>query len=201
MIKYILFFLILINELSFAEDNSAIVLMYHRFNEPMHQSTNISPNLFRQHLELIKKYNFNVLDLKSFVDILRNKKRIPKKTIIITVDDAFKSFYNYGYPILKEFNFPFSVFVSTASISNEKNSDFMSWEMLREIKMNKGMIFNHTVDHLSLVDLSEEIIIEQVKKASNQLRLKLGILILKFFHTLMVSLAKELKKYWKNKGS
>ena len=181
MIKYILFFLILINELSFAEDNSAIVLMYHRFNEPMHQSTNISPNLFRQHLELIKKYNFNVLDLKSFVDILRNKKRIPKKTIIITVDDAFKSFYNYGYPILKEFNFPFSVFVSTASISNEKNSDFMSWEMLRDIKMNKGMIFNHTVDHLSLVDLCEEIIIEQVKKASNQLRLKLGDINPKIF--------------------
>ena len=53
--------------------------------------------------------------------------------------------------------------------------------MLREIKMNKGMIFNHTVDHLSLVDLSEEIIIEQVKKASNQLRLKLGDINPKIF--------------------
>ena len=37
------------------------------------------------------------------------------------------------------------------------------------------MVFNHTVDHVSLVGLSDRMIIDQVTKASNKIKLKLGI--------------------------
>ena len=37
------------------------------------------------------------------------------------------------------------------------------------------MVFNHTVDHLSLVGLSDTMIINQVTKASNEIKLKLGV--------------------------
>ena len=149
--------------------------MYHRFDEPKYQSTSISSELFEKHLKLIKKNGFNVLNLKDFLDILINKKKIPKKTLLITVDDAFRSFYDFAFPLLKKYNFPFSVFVSTASVSKDKESDFMSWEMLKEIQEYRGMVFNHTVDHVSLVGLSDRMIIDQVTKASNKIKLKLGI--------------------------
>ena len=90
------------------------------------------------------------------------------------MDDAFRSFYDFAFPLLKKYNFPFSVFVSTASVSNDEESDFMSWEMLKEIQKHQGRVFNHTVDHISLVGLSDRMIIDQVTKASSQIKLKLG---------------------------
>ena len=175
MKKFVFSLTIFFNILCYAEDHSAIALMYHRFNEPEYQSTSISSEIFEKHLKHIKENGFKVLNLEDFVDILINKKKIPAKTLIITVDDAFRSFYDFGFPLLKKYDFPFSVFVSTASVSNNDSSDFMSWEMLKEIQQHKGMVFNHTVDHLSLVGLSDNMIIEQVTRASNELKSKLGV--------------------------
>ena len=175
MKKFVFLMIFFFNEFSHSEDHSVIALMYHRFDEPKYQSTSISSELFEKHLQLIKKNGFNVLNLKDFLDIFINKKKIPKKTILITVDDAFRSFYDFAFPLLKKYNFPFSVFVSTASVSEDEKSDFMSWEMLKEIQKHKGMVFNHTVDHLSLVGLSDTTIINQVTKASNEIKLKLGV--------------------------
>ena len=174
MKKFIFFLSVLFYEHAYSENHSAIALMYHRFDEPQYKDTSISSELFEKHLKLIKENNFNVINLENFLDILINKKEIPKKTLVITVDDAFRSFYEFGFPLLKKYNFPFSVFVSTASISKNKGSDFMSWEMLKDIQQYNGMVFNHTVDHLSLIELGDKMIIEQVTKASNEIKLKLG---------------------------
>lgn len=175
MKKFIFFLIIFFNEFTFSEGHSVIALMYHRFDEPKYQSTSISSELFEKHLKLIKENDFKVINLKDLIDILVNKKKIPEKVLVITVDDAFRSFYDFGFPLLKKYNFPFSVFVSTASVSGDADSDFMSWEMLKEIQQHNGMVFNHTVDHLSLVGLSDRIIIEQVTKASNEIKSNLGI--------------------------
>ena len=120
MKKFIFLITIFFNGFSYSEDHSAIALMYHRFDESRYQSTSISSALFEKHLKLIKENDFNVLSLKDFLDILLNKKKIPKKTLIITIDDAFRSFYDFGFPLLKKYNFPFSVFVSTASVLKMK---------------------------------------------------------------------------------
>ena len=67
--------------------------------------------------------------------------------------------------------------------------------MLKEIQKHKGMVLNHTVDHISLVGLSDKMIIDQVTKASNKIKLKLGIDNPKVFLTLTVRVVKELKKF------
>ena len=79
MKKFIIFLIIFFNEFSYSEDNSAIALMYHRFDEPKYQSTSISSELFEKHLKLIKENNFKVLNLKDFIDILINKKKYLRK--------------------------------------------------------------------------------------------------------------------------
>ena len=162
--------LLFVIKFSFSEDQSTIVLMYHRFDETKYPSTSISSKLFEEHLQLIKRKNINVLSLDELVDVLINKKKIPKKSVFITIDDAFKSFYNHAFPILKKYGFPFSIFVSTASISDEKNSDFMSWEMLSEVQDNNGLILNHSIDHTSFLNLEEEDIIYQVLTAAKKIK-------------------------------
>ena len=134
-----------------AKDGSAIALIYHRFENNLYPSTSISQKNFYEQLQYLKENNFNVLPITTLIDFFYNEKPLPKKTVFITVDDAYRSFYEYAFPILKEFNFPFSIFLSTNFVANNENSDFMSWEMLREIKKNGGHIFNHSHKHNSFV--------------------------------------------------
>ena len=82
------------------KDNGVIVLMYHRFNENKYPSTNIKLPDFIKQIDLIKKNGFDFLDADSFEDSLKNQKN--QKKILLTIDDAFMSFYNQAWPILKK---------------------------------------------------------------------------------------------------
>ena len=87
----------------------ATVLMYHRFDEHKYPSTNIMKETFIQHLNFLKENNFNVLPLSMLIDFFRENKSLPEKSVFITIDDAYKSVYDVAYPILKSFNYPFTV--------------------------------------------------------------------------------------------
>ena len=78
--------------------------MYHRFEENKYPSTNIKMAVFKKHLELIKNNNFEFFDPKDFEKEFYNVK-INKK-ILITIDDAFLSFYNNAWPVLKKNQIP-----------------------------------------------------------------------------------------------
>ena len=74
--------------------------MYHRFNEDKYPSTNISMEIFKKQIELIKKEKIAFIDPKNFVINFNLKKS--KKKILLTVDDAFSSFYEHAWPYLKK---------------------------------------------------------------------------------------------------
>ena len=65
--------------------------MYHRFNENKYPSTNIKIDIFKKQLELIDKNNIEYYDPAKFDIEFSNPKT--NKKILITIDDAFSSFY------------------------------------------------------------------------------------------------------------
>ena len=85
--------------------------MYHRFNESKYPSTNIRMEVFKNQIEIIKKSNYNFNNPDNF----KEQFDIPKlnKEVLITIDDAFQSFYLEAWPYLKENKIPFILFVST----------------------------------------------------------------------------------------
>lgn len=151
----------------------ATVLMYHRFDEHKYPSTNIMKETFIQHLNFLKENNFNVLPLSMLIDFFRENKSLPEKSVFITIDDAYKSVYDVAYPILKSFNYPFTVFVSTDNISKIENN-FMSWKMLKEISQNNGAIENHTSDHSFPNSQSDEYFLKSVKTADKEIKENIG---------------------------
>ena len=74
--------------------------MYHRFNEDKYPSTNIQMEIFKKQIKLIKENNYKFYNLKKF-DL---EYHVPKseKKILISIDDAFSSFYENAWPYLKE---------------------------------------------------------------------------------------------------
>ena len=74
--------------------------MYHRFDESKYPSTNIQLEIFKDQMEIIQNSNYNFYNPNKF----RENFNIPKKEkkILITIDDAFQSFYFEAWPYLKK---------------------------------------------------------------------------------------------------
>ena len=117
--------------------------MYHRFNENKYPSTNIKMNIFMEHISIIKNSNFNFLNPHKFEEQFNIPKT--KKKILITIDDAFESFYNEAWPYLRENKIPFILFVSTEPVGKR---GYMTWDQIKEIEKEKfAFIGNHSHSH------------------------------------------------------
>jgi peptidoglycan/xylan/chitin deacetylase (PgdA/CDA1 family) len=152
------------------EDKGVIVLMYHRFEENKYPSTNIRIADFIKQIALIKKNDFNFINANNFEDNLVNLK--DKKKILLTIDDAFKSFYDQAWPILKKDKIPFLLFVNTREIGSK---GYMNWEQIKEISEEKFVhIGNHSYSHDYLVDKTDSEISNDISLAIKDLKNNLG---------------------------
>ena len=152
------------------EDKGILSLMYHRFDENKYPSTNIQMDIFKKQIKIVKDLKYNFYNPKD----LRKKFHIPKieKKILITIDDAFSSFYKVAWPYLKEEKIPFILFVSTKSVG--KNG-YMTWNQIKEIeKENTVYIGNHSHSHDYLVDLQNKEFINDINTSSLIFKEKLG---------------------------
>jgi poly-beta-1,6-N-acetyl-D-glucosamine N-deacetylase len=143
--------------------------MYHRFEENKYPSTNIKINDFLKQLEMIKKEKINFIIPKNFMSDLENKKKVRK--LLLTIDDAFLSFYENAWPILKKNKIPFILFVSTREIGN---SGYMTWEQIKEIsKYSFVEIGNHSHSHEYLIDEKLSTIKKDLLTSKNLFKSKL----------------------------
>jgi len=122
--------------------------MYHRFNENKYPSTNIKMDVFKEHIEIIKNNNFEFINPKQFNTEFNNVKK--NKKILLTIDDAFSSFYENAWPYIKENKIPFILFVSTEPVGKK---GYMSWKEITEVaKEDFAFIGNHSHSHDYLVN-------------------------------------------------
>ncbi len=133
----------------YSNDLGTLSLMYHRFNENKYPSTNIKMDIFKKHMNIIKSKNYEFENPYNF-DLNFNEPK-SKKKILITIDDAFTSFYENAWPFLKENKIPFLLFVSTEPVGQK---GYMTWEQIKEIeKESFAFIGNHSHSHDYLLDL------------------------------------------------
>ena len=152
------------------DDFGIISLMYHRFEENKYPSTNIKINDFKKHLKIIDENKITFVDPKKFEDELLNNKR--QRKILLTIDDGFSSFYEKAWPILKEREIPFILFVSTREIGS---FNYMTWDQIKEIAQENFVeIGNHSHSHEYLVEENIEIIKEDIEKSIKIFKDELG---------------------------
>ena len=136
--------------------------MYHRFGESNYPSTNITLDQFTEHLEEFSKLDYNVVSLEYIIDSFNTETILPKNTIAITIDDGHKSIITKAWPLLKQYNFPVTVFISTAPI-DAKSTNYLSWDEIRQLKKEGVDIGAHSNTHPHMYKLSTEDIKKEIE--------------------------------------
>lgn len=93
-----------------------LILAYHGISlDDEHQwdpSLYMSPDCFRRRMQLLKDSGCTVLPLAEAVASLY-RQDLPEKCVVLTFDDGNYDFYRQAQPILREFGFPSTVYLTT----------------------------------------------------------------------------------------
>ncbi|MDG1708896.1 MAG: polysaccharide deacetylase family protein [Emcibacteraceae bacterium] len=139
---------------SFAEEDSAIIIMYHKFGEENFPTTNVTLDQIDAHIAELSKDQYNIVPLKEIVDAFNKGQTLQERTIAITIDDGYLSIYQEGWPRFKEAGIPITIFISTESI-NDNNTNSMTWDQIRELEKEPMIdIGHHGHAHSHMAELS-----------------------------------------------
>jgi len=121
------------------------ILTYHKFSHTSKDVVTVTRKAFEDQMHFLKNHGYTVISLDEFFDFLELREPIPRKSVVITIDDGWRSAYDIAFPILKKYGYPATLFVYTDFIiGGNKN---LSWAILREMMKGGISIQCHTRTH------------------------------------------------------
>ena len=124
------------------------VLCYHRFGNACRSNLCVSEAAFARQLQYLKENDFHVISLSDLLRFIEYETSLPPKSVVITIDDGYRSIYDVAYPLLREYGYTASLFVYTDFI--EASANALTWAQLRELKKAGFEIGSHSVTHSDL---------------------------------------------------
>ncbi len=122
------------------------ILGYHEFSENQTETAmRIRTSKFRKQMEVIQQLGLTVISLDDFMAWKSGERQIPEKSILLTLDDGWKSVYTDAFPILKEFGYPFTLYLYKNYVDGGGKA--LTTPMIEEMLKSGATIGSHSVSH------------------------------------------------------
>jgi len=96
------------------------ILMYHHVTDRDEVFLpHVTARVFGGQMEYLKK-EYLVRDLDELMEMVGRGEKIPARSVAITFDDGYEDVYLYAFPVLKRYDLPSTVFVSTGFIDSDR---------------------------------------------------------------------------------
>ena len=127
------------------------VLMFHHIETEAEAKLNhqtslaVSPEYFAKDMEYLKIHGYTIITAKDLINFFDFGAVLPKKPVMITLDDAYRDNYVNAFPILKQYGFKATIFTPTGLV---QNPDYLTWQQITEMS-SSGLVYfaNHTWSH------------------------------------------------------
>lgn len=142
------------------QEPRVLVLLYHHLSERPNGNSTITPDLFREHLRVIRQLGLPIISLPELGDFLEGRRDLPPESVVLTFDDGYRSFYEYVYPELQALRVPAAVFVIVRPTEHPEitshSLSHLTWGELKEM-VDSGLVTAapHTYDQHHFVSLGE----------------------------------------------
>jgi len=109
------------------------VLSYNQFSLSPSSKYVVPKKAFESQMDYLKEHGYRVISINDLLDFLDFKAQIPEKSVVITIDEGWKSVYDVAYPVLKKYRYPATLFLRTDVIGKKMG---LSWNQVRELSEN-----------------------------------------------------------------
>jgi peptidoglycan/xylan/chitin deacetylase (PgdA/CDA1 family) len=130
-----------------------LIFCYHRLVDKIrYPGTEITPAAFEAEMKQLKDAGITVISMQDLLAWKRGEKNIPPRSAVISFDDGWKSQYEVGWPIMKKFGYPFTMFIYTEGVRGGSlgGGEAITWEQLADMRDNGVDIQAHTATHQDL---------------------------------------------------
>jgi peptidoglycan/xylan/chitin deacetylase (PgdA/CDA1 family) len=126
----------------------------------------VSPQTLRQRLEIIKRNKCTVLSLEEAIQHLKHG-HLPERSVVLTFDDGTHDFYSIVLPMLQEFGYPATVYLTTYYVENPFPSTPGIWSYLlwkaRNVKVNARKLLDSDVTFDLSSDAGRATAVQQIR--------------------------------------
>jgi len=123
------------------------VLCYHRFGSKPSQLA-VTPAAFEAQMDYLAKNGYQVIPLSRLIGFLERGEPVPRKSVVLTIDDGYRSTYEIAFPILRKHGFPATVFLYGDFVGAP---DALTWPQMKEMEAS-GLVSiqPHSKTHANL---------------------------------------------------
>ncbi|MBR5914221.1 MAG: polysaccharide deacetylase family protein [Selenomonadaceae bacterium] len=121
---------------------------------------NVTPEEFAAQLDYLQQNGYTTITLREFMQAKHGKITLPEKPIILTFDDGYDNNYTEMLPILEAHDMKAVVYVITNELGKE---GYLTLDQVKDMQGRGVEIGSHTADHIPLVMLDENILLNQVR--------------------------------------
>jgi peptidoglycan/xylan/chitin deacetylase (PgdA/CDA1 family) len=123
------------------------ILCYHRFG-PKSSQLAVTPAAFEAQMDFLARNGYRVLPLARVIGFLERGESIPRKSVVLTIDDGFRSTYEVAYPVLRKYGFHATVFLYSDFVGAP---DALTWPQMKEMEAS-GLVSiqPHSKTHANL---------------------------------------------------
>ena len=123
------------------------VLCYHNLAPEAKGRLVLAVSSFEQQMQYLASEGYRVVSLDALVAYTALGGQLPRKSVVLTFDDGYRSFLQYAYPILAKHGFTATLFVYTDYVGTR---NAMSWDDLRRLADEGFTIGAHSKSHNDL---------------------------------------------------
>ena len=155
------------------------ILMYHYISEPPEGADkyrldlSVHPDAFREQMYFLAENGYTPVTLNDLSLAIVDKRELPARPIIITLDDGYRDNYENAFPIMRDLGFTATIFVATDFV-DQANQNYLSWEMIEEMAAAGIRFEPHTKTHPDLTEHDRDFIIYQIQGSGETLEAHLG---------------------------
>lgn len=177
LVRFAILFVIILSGFLFWLSGHYVVpiIMYHHVDITEELKPNIvSPQNFERQMAYLKDHRYRVLSFNELVELTQNNEPLPRKSVVITFDDAYENNYTHAFKILKKYGYPAIIFTPSDLIGQEGH---LSWTQIKEMAQNGIAFGSHTRHHAYLPDLSAEKQRDEIAESKRILEEGLGVAV------------------------
>jgi peptidoglycan/xylan/chitin deacetylase (PgdA/CDA1 family) len=158
------------------------VFVYHKINKenffliPIHERKNfkkynVPDDVFEAQMKYVREEGYTPLTMRQAI-MDKQHNTLPRKPIVITFDDGWRSQYENALPVLKEYKIPATFYIYTNVIGG---GAYMTWDNLNELVSLNMEIADHTKSHPRLTKITQSKLDEELVESRRILERKLHV--------------------------
>lgn len=113
------------------------IFCYHEVDHP-HDAFAVTSGLLEDHIRYLKDHDYHFVSLDEYLAYTEGKTTLPEKSVMLTFDDGYRSFYTKVYPLLQKYKVPAMLAIVTSWTDGEGLPTDVravaSWQELKEME-------------------------------------------------------------------